>query len=69
MEKAGVIAEGVKLQEKEDKKNWNDQATKGDASETGLIKFVQPLFLEEENNHECFAKKGIEAYRADHPVL
>jgi len=48
-EKAGVIAEGKKLQELEDKKNWNDQATKGDASETGLIKFVQPLFLKKEN--------------------
>lgn len=48
-EKEGVIAEGKKLQELEDKKNWNDQATKGDASETGLIKFVQPLFLKKEN--------------------
>ena len=68
-ERDGVAAEGRKLQDKEDLKNWNDQATKGDASETGLIKFVQPLFLKAENDHEMFFSEGIEAYRAKNPVL
>jgi hypothetical protein len=68
-ERAGIKAEGEKLQKEEDKKNWNDQATKGDASETGLIKFVQPLFLKAENKHEAFFTEGIEAYRAKYPVL
>jgi sodium/potassium-transporting ATPase subunit alpha len=45
--KQGIKDEEAKLQKAESAKNWNDQATKGDASETGLIKFVQPLFLSE----------------------
>lgn len=45
--KKGIKEEEAKLKKAESEKNWNDQSTKGDASETGLIKFVQPLFLAE----------------------
>lgn len=43
-EKAGVEAMKAVLQRKEEEKDWVDRSVKGDASETGLVKFVQPLF-------------------------
>lgn len=39
---------------------------KGDASETGLIKFVQPLFMKE---FEGLDHDGLEGYRGKFPVV
>lgn len=48
----------------EEKKAFIKRATEGDASETGLIKFVQPLMME-----NCYAQGGIKGYRESHPLV
>lgn len=48
----------------EDKKAYIKRMTEGDASETGLIKFVQPLMME-----NCYNKGGIKGFRASHPLV
>jgi len=46
-EKDGVAKVEAELQDIELKKKWLDKAVKGDASETGLLKFIVPLMLAE----------------------
>lgn len=48
----------------EEKKAYIKRSTEGDASETGLIKFVQPLMME-----NCYNKGGINGYRESHPLV
>jgi len=57
------------LLEIEEKKDWIDKEVKGDASETGLLKFIAPLILKEFNDHKDYPQEGLEAYRASCPVL
>jgi Cation transport ATPase (P-type) len=39
----------------------------GDASETGLIKFVQPLLMG--GHYGCYKKGGIDGFRKSYPDL
>jgi len=68
-ERQGVEAAIVELKKKESLRPFNDQAVKGDASETGLIKFVEPLFNDKINGAKLWPKEGIDAFRKEHPVL
>lgn len=52
------------LQEQEAKRDWVDKTVKGDASETGLLKFIVPLMLKEYNDNDKYPQKGLEHYRA-----
>lgn len=67
-EKDGVEEQKVILQNKEKERNWVDRSVKGDASETGLVKFMQPLLSEEINTHKAWPKGGLEAFREANPV-
>jgi len=69
-EKAGVEAAEQELKLEEAQKNYIDRAVRGDASETGLVKFVEPLFHASLNlGAKDWPTQGIEAYRSAHPVL
>jgi hypothetical protein len=48
----------------ENKKAWIKRCCEGDASETGLIKFIQPLLIEA---YAC--EGGIKEFRENHPVI
>lgn len=52
------------LQEQETKRDWVDKTVKGDASETGLLKFIVPLMLKEFNDNDNYPQQGLEHYRA-----
>lgn len=66
--KAGVEKGKEALVEEEEKRHYVDKSVKGDASETGLVKFVEPLFRKEENGAAGWPTGGIEKYRNDHPI-
>lgn len=51
----------------ENKKPFNKRKVEGDASETGLVKFVQPLLLG--GSTGCFDLGGLEGVRDSHPVV
>jgi len=69
-EKKQVALAEEKLKKMETEKNYIDQAVKGDASETGLVKFVEPLFRKDLNEGSPqWPTDGIDAFRASHPVL
>lgn len=59
----------ARLQREEAEKPWIDKNVKGDASETGLLKFIAPLLEPEFNDHKDYPKNGLEGYRNDKPVL
>jgi magnesium-transporting ATPase (P-type) len=61
-----IVAE---LIAEEEKKDWIDKQVKGDASETGLLKFIVPLMLKEFNDNKDYPQEGLEPYRASCPVL
>jgi len=48
---------------------YNDQGCTGDASETGLIKFIEPLFRKDINGAKRWPTDGIEGFRNAHPIL
>jgi len=48
----------------ENKKAWIKRCCEGDASETGLIKFIQPLLIEAYG-----VKDGINDFRKNHPTV
>lgn len=58
-------AEAILAQE-EEKLSFLKKNVKGDASETGLIKFVQPLFMK---SLEGLDHDGLEGYRSKFPVV
>lgn len=58
-----------RLLEEEEAKPWIDKNVKGDASETGLLKFIAPLLETKYNDHKAYPKNGLEGYRNDNPVL
>jgi len=68
-EKRQAAAVEKTLQEEEDNKDWIDKTVKGDASETGLLKFIVPLMLKQFNNHKDYPQEGLEPYRQSCPVL
>jgi len=71
-EKEGVEKVRKTLMEEQEKKDWVDKDVKGDASETGLLKFIAPLMLKEfgvNNNKRDYPEQGLEPYRDSHPVL
>jgi len=68
-EKAEAAVIEKKLQEDEEKRDWVDKTVKGDASETGLLKFIVPLMLKEFNPDKNYPQEGLEPYRAENPVL
>lgn len=49
------------LIKKEAQKPWSKRSTAGDASETGLIKFVQPLFMG--GDEGCYDEGGLDGIR------
>lgn len=55
--------------DEENNKVWVDKNVKGDASETGLLKFIAPLLETKYNDHKAYPKNGLEGYRNDCPVL
>lgn len=65
------LAERVEadLRKLEEERVWLDKSVKGDASETGLLKFIVPLMLKEFNDHKDYPQEGLEPYRAECPVL
>jgi len=61
--KQAFIDAEKELEAQEEKKSWIKRATEGDASETGLIKFIQPLFL------DAYQQGGITGFREKHPIM
>ena len=39
----------------------------GDASETGLIKFIQPLLMD--GDHGCYSVGGLDEFREEYPSI
>jgi len=71
-EKEGVARVEKRLRAEQENKDWVDKDVKGDASETGLLKFIAPLMLKEfgiNTNKRDYPEKGLEKYRDAHPVL
>jgi len=69
-EKKQVALAVTKLEGMELKKHYVDQSVMGDASETGLVKFVEPLFRADINKGAPqWPTDGIEGYRNAHPIL
>lgn len=63
------------FQAEEDKRDFIDKSVKGDASETGLLKFIAPLMQTDIFNHAQYPnnskntkKFGLECYRDEIPV-
>jgi hypothetical protein len=50
----------------EAKLNWLKRAVQGDASETGLLKFIQPLLLKEYGGEY---ENGLDEIRQRHPEM
>lgn len=66
--KKGIEDAKVALAAEEKNRDYVDQGVKGDASETGLVKFVEPLFRGNINNKPGWPTGGIGQYRDDHPI-
>jgi len=51
----------------EEKKPYMKRTVEGDASETGLVKFIQPLLMGGE--YGCYDAAGLDGFRAKHPIM
>ena len=57
----------LELVKQEDLKPFIKREVEGDASETGLIKFVQPLLMD--GAYGCYGEGGLNEYRKCFPEL
>ena len=57
----------AELRKKEEEKPWTKRSAAGDASETGLIKFVQPLLMG--GVQGCYDEGGLDGIRIKYPIM
>jgi hypothetical protein len=55
------------LEDDEEKRPYIKRNVEGDASETGLVKFIQPLLMD--GQYGNYKVGGLDGFRSRHPIL